>query len=96
MHICVRRFSEVHGEAIPRVGELTQGTQTSVRTPRLQVLLTRGQKKRAEASGDLWEYARGAVAEARGKPTASVLGKRKQPKAGGWGAGRASSTTSSF
>lgn len=45
-------------------------------------MLARGQKKRAKALGDLWECASGALAEARGKPTDSVLGKRKPPKAG--------------
>lgn len=44
-------------------------------------MLARGQKKRTEALGDLWECALGALAEARGKPTDSVLGKRKPPKA---------------
>lgn len=52
-------------------------------------MLSRGQKKRTEALGDLWECW-GALAEARGKPTDSVLGKRKQP--GAW----AGSTASSF
>lgn len=69
-------------EDVLRVGELAQSTHTSVRMPRLQVMLPRGQKQRTEASGDLWERARGAVAEARGKPTALVPGKRKQLKAG--------------
>lgn len=44
VRVGVRRFSEVHWEAILRVGELAQGTHTSVRTPRLQVMLPRGQK----------------------------------------------------
>lgn len=63
------------------MGELAH-TPTSVRACRLQVMLARGQKKRTEALGDLWECASGALAEARGKPTGSVLGKRKLPKAG--------------
>lgn len=45
-------------------------------------MLPRSQKERTEALGGLWECAWGALAEARGKPTDSVLGKRKQPEAG--------------
>lgn len=44
-------------------GELAQGTHTSVRTLRLQVILPRGQKKRLETLGGLWEYAWVALAE---------------------------------
>lgn len=80
VRICVR-FSEVHWEAILGVGSWLRALPTSVRTPRLQAMLSRGQKKRAEALGDLWECAWGALAEVRGKPTDSVLGKRKQPEA---------------